>query len=450
VNQTEDYTPSLLAGLVRYKRRVAVAVVLFGLLGALYAWSSWKPQAAMTVVVQVSNSTAAGNNPDRTTSEVAAKLSSPEVIANTEDLSGVTVDTISTSWAQGQSTVGVLVAAASPEDASAAADKLIEAYDKAVSDDAQATLDAKSSTINASLGQVQSDLDENAAQLGAVTAGTTQAQILQNQRDTLVSQRTDLQNQLSQASLEAATPSATVALASGPDKGPSRLSLLMRYVPAALVAGLLICMAVVAVVERRRPWLADPEMGSRLMQAPLLGVGPGPRGVSTRHGTDAVAPVVAMSVLRAVGNAPTGIALLVSRGGPEVGDGAAVLARDMTPVLERAGAKVAVLAVAASGRTFLLAPDGVEEEIEGLWSEFSGREEFEGTLRGFGIDADLVVLVPVVDIEHEVLLDLVLLADVTVVATRTGTLLEPLFALRRDFDAIGREPHGVVADLAVR
>jgi hypothetical protein len=157
-----------------------------------------------------------------------------------------------------------------------------------------------------------------------------------------------------------------------------------------------------------------------------------------------------MSTLRAVGNAPTGIVLLIPRGAVEVGDGSIVLARAMTPVLERAGAKVAVLAVAASGRAFLLRPEGTEEEIDGLWSEFSGRDEFEATLRQVGVDADLLVLVPVVDVEHDVLLDLMLLADVSVVAVRTGELIEPLVTLRRDFDALGREPHGVVADLALR
>ena len=95
-------------------------------------------------------------------------------------------------------------------------------------------------------------------------------------------------------------------------------------------------------------------------------------------------------------------------------------------------------------------PEGTEEEIAGLWSEFSGREEFEATLRQVGVDADLVVLVPVVDVEHDVLLDLMLLADVSVVAVRTGEVIEPLVTLRRDFDALGREPHGVVADLAPR
>jgi len=109
---------------------------------------------------------------------------------------------------------------------------------------------------------------------------------------------------------------------------------------------------------------------------------------------------------------------------------------------------VAVLAIAASGRSFLMRPEGVEEEITGLWSEFSGRDEFEASLRQMGVDADLVVLVPVVDVEHDVLLDLMLLADVSVVVTRSGSVLAPLVTLRRDFDAIGREPHGVIADLA--
>ena len=110
------------------------------------------------------------------------------------------------------------------------------------------------------------------------------------------------------------------------------------------MVGLLLSMAVVAVVERRRPWITVPTEAARLLQAPLLGVGPREAKSATgAHGRDQVAPVVAMSTLRAVGNSPTGIVLLIPRGAVEVGDGSIVLARDMTPVLERAGAKVAVL-----------------------------------------------------------------------------------------------------------
>ncbi len=437
MNPEEEYIPSLLAGMTRYRRQVAVAVLACALLGVVYAWTSWSPQADMTVVVKVSSGLNSSNNvdADRATSEVAAQFSSPDVIAAAEDASGVTIDAVSATAAQGDSKVVVSVTSGSAEDANTAAEALLPAYEQVRLAATASQLQQQQSSLEASLTTVQDQLQD--ATLGAA------------ERDILITREGQLQSDLDQLRVAAATPNAEVAIASGPDKGPGRLSLMLRYVPAGIVVGLLISMAVVAAVARRRPWLAEPSTAARMLRAPLLGVGPGPDATSDK-GSAEVAPVAAMSILRAVGDTPVGIALLIPTGGPQVGDGVAVLARDMRAVLERAGAKVAVLGVAAYGVAFALAADGTEEEIDGLWSEFSGRAEFETKLQEFGIDADLVVLVPVVDIEHEVLLDLVLLADVTLVAAGTGGSIEPLIGLRRDFDALGRDPQGVLVDLSAR
>lgn len=453
MNDNEDYTPSLLAGLLRYRIQVAVVVVVFGLIGALFAWSTWKPEAVMKVNVQVTSGSAAvnGNDADRITSEVANLMSSPQVLDATVTASGVTVDEILTSWTQGESTVGVRIESSSPESAETAAGSLLASFEKVRSDQIAAQVAPQIEQLNSTIARLDAELAVNLAAMGAATDPSATLTRLQAERQSLGTERSTAASALAAAQLAAVTPPATVTIASGPDAGAGRVSLLIRYVPAAMVAGLLLSMVVVAVVERRRPWVTAPTDAARLLQAPLLGVGPrGSQRATGAHGRDQVYPVVAMSTLRAVGNAPTGIVLLIPRGAAEVGDGSIRLARDMTPVLERAGAKVAVLAVAASGRAFLLRPEGVEEELANLWSEFTGREEFEATLRQSGVDADLIVLVPVVDVEHDVLLDLILLADVSVVSVRTGELLEPLVTLRRDFDALGREPHGVVADLAVR
>ncbi len=305
---------------------------------------------------------------------------------------------------------------------------------------------AQQATITTALTEVENQLAATQSQIDAAAPSSDLTQ-LQSTRDGLINRRNQLEADRDQVAVTA-SGTTTVAVADGPNPGPGRSSLLIRYVPAGIVLGLLVSMAVVAILARRRPWLAEPSTASHILRAPLLGVGPGAAAVMDK-GSSEVAPVAAMSILRAVGDTPIGIALLIPSGGTSVGDGVAVLARDMRPVLERAGAKVAVLGVAAYGVAFALAADGTEEEIDGLWSEFSGRAEFEAKLREFGIDADLVVLVPVVDIEHEVLLDLMLLADVTLVAAGTGGPIDPLIALRRDFDALGRDPQGVVSDLAI-
>jgi hypothetical protein len=59
----------------------------------------------------------------------------------------------------------------------------------------------------------------------------------------------------------------------------------------------------------------------------------------------------------------------------------------------------------------------------------------------------VVLVVPARDIDHELLLDLLMLADVAVIAAATGDDLDLLMSLRRDFDALGREPTGVLVDL---
>jgi hypothetical protein len=447
VNDQEDYTPSLLAGLARYWKQVTVVVAVFAVVGAAYAWSSWSPEASMAVVVRVPDN---ASNPDRVTSEVAAELASPDVVKAAEEASQTSVAAVNTNWAQGESTIGVVVESSSADAAASAADALLPAYDSVVAARADAVLQSRLSTIDTAIASVDDDLEANAAELAAAAPGSARATAAQSQQTALLTQKTQLKDQRSQAQVAAAASQVGIAIAAGPDPGSGRLSVMVRYVPAAIILGLLVAMGGVAVIERRRPWIADPAMASSLLHAPLLGVGPGPGERSTHHGADAIAPVVAMSVLRAVGDTRTGIALLVSRGHHEVSDGALTLAKDMTPVLERAGAKVAVLALAASGATHLYAADGTSAEIEGFWNEFVGRNEFESSLQEAGLIADLYLLVPVADIEHELLLDLVLLADVSVVATASGALLEPLVALRRDFDALGCEPHGVVADLATR
>ena len=451
MNENEDFTPSLVAGLLRYWKRVALVIALFGFLGGLYAWTSWKPQAVMTVNVQVANSAAIANanDADRVTSEVANLISSPEVIDAAEASSGVTIDEVTTSWSAGESTVGVTIEASTPESSQDAADALLASFEQVRADQVTAQVQPQIAQLEARVAALDEALTTNLQALNGAPQGSAAETRLQNERQTLNADRTQTQNLLDAAKLVAVTPTSTVSISSGPDAGPGHLSPLLRFVPSGMIVGLLISMAVVAVVERRRPWVTAPADAARVLHAPLLGIGPrGNQGPTGAHGRDQVAPVVAMSTLRVIGNATTGIVLLIPRGVADIADGAIVLAREMTPVLERAGAKVAVLAVAASGRAFLMRPEGVEEEITGLWSEFSGREEFEATLRQVGVDADLVVLVPVVDIEHEVLLDLILLSDVSVVVSRTGSILEPLVTLRRDFDAIGREPHGVVTDLS--
>ena len=449
MNQREDFTPSLIAGLVRYRARVGLVVLGFAFLGMLFAWTSWKPQATMTVVVQVSTANTTTNNidPDRTTNEVSAALSSPDVLAATETASGVTIDKIATSWSQGESTIGVVVTASSPEDAKAAAVALLPAYTEVRQAQTTAELQGKLAEINTALDGVNQAIIDLDARTGVSAAAIAQAQ---GERDTLVAQRAALEAERRQTQVAAATPAANVVIASGPDAGPGRVSLMIRYVPVAILAGLLACMAVIAVVERRRPWLADPETAVRLLRTPLLGVGSASDDLGSAAASETVVPVVAMSILRAIGDTPMGVALIIPCGGREAVDASEALAHDLTPLLERAGANVAVVAVAASGRAVHRSIDGQDEEIGGLWSVFSGREKFESKLQSSGIDSDLVVLVPRGDTDHEILLDLMLLADVTVVATGTGSLLEPLFALRRDYDALGRDPDGVVVDLAVR
>ena len=371
------------------------------------------------------------------------------VLEDAANRSSANIEKIESYWTQGESTVKVVITASSAQGAEDAANALLDAYgsvDEGQRDERSATLttelDGEIASINTALATNLDDL--NVAATPAETAR------LQSERQSLLDRRTDLQQQRVAARLAANTPTAAVTVAAGPEAGQSRISLLVRYVPAGMVLGLVGSMIAVAWVARRRPWITSPEIAGRVMGAPVLAVGDANRSQDGEEGRDEVAPVLAMLTLRSTAEAASGIALLVPCGPREVDRGAFSVAQDMRSVLERAGAKVAVLHVAPSGRTALVGPLGAEEHFDGLWTEFSGRDHFEATLGQMGVDADLLVLVPDSGVEHEVLLDLMLLADVAVVATRTGSALDPLLALRRDFDAIGQEPRGVVTDLVTR
>lgn len=450
MTDAEEYTPSLIAGLSRYRLRVLATILAFALLGAVYAMVSWKPEAAITVVVQVSSGVANQNNinPDRATSEVAAQLGSPEVIAAAEASSGVAIDKVTATASQGQSTIAVVVGAGSASDAAGGANALIPAYNQVRATQDNQQIQAQLAVIDASVADIDNSISLVNTQLESVPATSARAAVLQTELDTLAARRNQLRSDRDQAQIAASSSAISVSIGDGPNPASGRVSLLTRYVPAGVVVGLLLSLGVIAVAERRRPWLVDADSAARLMGAPLVAVGSGPGGPGERVFDD-VAPVVAMSILRVIGDAPLGVALLLPRGGTEVGDATAHLAEHMVPVFERAGAQVAVLAVTSAGQAFRMVAGSVGDEIPGLWNEFAGRDELEKGFRAAGLDADVVVLVPAPEVDHEVLLDLIVVADAIFVSTETGTDLEPLFALRRDLEALGRRAHGVVVDISV-
>jgi len=445
LNESEDYTPSLVAGLVRFRTRVVATVVAFAVLGAIYALVSWQPQATLSVAVQVSSGVSNQNiDADRATSEVAAQLGSPQVVDAAEEAAGVTIDSVVATWSQGQSTVGVVVTAGSDSAAEAGANALIPAYQQIRSEQNSALLQVQLDAIDASIADIDNSINLTQSQLAAQPPNSAAAADLEAELDILNARRNQLRSDRDAAQVAASAQTVSVSLADGPDQGPGRVSLLLRYVPAAVVLALVLCLAAIAVVERRRPWLSDLDTARRLLGAPVIAVGQ--RDAAGNQVADDVAPVVAMSLLRAMGDADPGIALVLPRGPVSLGDSAMALADRMQPVLERAGASATILSITTTGRAFVIEGGQVGKEIPGLWNELGSREHFEKAIEGAKLGADVVVLVPVVDVEHEVLLDLVLLADASVVATSLGTDLAPLFALRRDYEALGRRPDGVVLD----
>jgi hypothetical protein len=445
----QDFTPSLAAGIVRYKVGVLVTLLVFALLGAVYSFVAWAPEATMTVVVQVASGVSIQNagDADRATSEVAAQLSSPEVIAAAEAASGVTIDKVSATSTQGQSTIAVSLAAGSASDATAGAAALVPAYRTVSRAQDQAQVQVQLDTIDASLKDLQQQIDGIDATLAATAPGSAQAALLQTQRATLVDRKNQLQSDRDKVVVSVATPSITVAVASGPHNGSGRLSLMVRYVPAALVFGLVVAVAGIAVLARRRPWLANAPTAARVLRAPLLAAGD--RSGGHPLSSDEISPVAAVSILRHLGDAVPAVALIVPRGGDEVDEASKLLARRMAPVFERSGVSLSLLSVTPSGRVFPLGLglDTLEPELEQLWSQFTSREVFEEGLDRSEVSTDVVVIVPARDIDHELLLDLLMLADVAVVAAATGDDLDLLISLRRDFDALGREPTGVLVDL---
>ncbi len=451
MNDSEDFTPSLWAGIVRYRTRVVAAVVAFALLGAVYALVSWKPEATMKVVVQVASGVGGQNsnvNADRATSEVAAQLASPQVVEAASSQSGVTIDKVSASASQGESTIAVVVSAGSDTASEAAANALLPAYQQVQLAQNQQQLDEQLRVIDASIADVENNINLTTTQLAGVAAASNEAATLRTELDTLNARRNQLRTDRDAAQIAASTAKVGVSVGSGPNKGPGRVSLLSRYVPVGIVLGFLVSIAVIAVVERRRPWLSDPTTAGRLFGAPVVAVGSRTETVAGMP-AEGIAPVVAMALQRAAGDADPGIALLVPRGPRDLSMAALTLAADMEPVLDRTGATVTLLSLTSTGRILTVVDGRVDTELAGLSEHLGNRDTFVKQLAEVGLDADLVVLVPVVDIEQEVLLDLVLMSDACIVTTATGSDLAPLFSLRRDLDALGVRADGVVLDPSV-
>jgi len=470
-----EQTPSLLSGMFRYWWIIALAVVLSIGVGFLAARQLWTPEVTLSAIVQTSN-TSSDASADRSTASVAARLASGGNLTQAETATGIEIKEASAATAPGSSTIEITLSADSLADATTVALAVVNQYQAGIVAAHQAEIDRQLALIDESLASVRAHLAE--AEAAALAASPTSAQFgVQNaRRAELAPRELELTAQREALLLNTAPPEGSVVIVSGPDAGPSQRSLAVRYVPAAVVLGLLAAILLIALLVRRRPWLTDPIHASEILGAPLLAVGESPRGGSSRAD---VAPVIAHAATRAIGDQSAGIVLILSseviggsRGQGRSGTGEAErLAADVASVLARVGHQVSVVRVDANGKIAVAAsqvatgervttpgPNGdshaadrgpgaaVEAVVDVSRRVAGGREILLSIPAEVGFVDDIVLVTVSPALESAVLLDLIALADVTVPMVRTGMPLIPLVVLRRDLDAVGVRPLGVVAD----
>jgi hypothetical protein len=448
----EDATPSLLEGLARYRWRVLVAVVVAALLGATYAFAAWKPQATTSVGVQVvTNAGTASGNGDRATAEVAANLSTPEVISVAEEMSGEDITELTATAPPGSTVITVTVTSTSVEAAEAAAGTIVDAYTRVEREDRAAAIQPQIGALQASLSDTEAERQAVLGQLVAVGPNSPEANELVNRAGKLSDRVTNISGQLDDFQLSLTAQPVTLVVSSAPAPGPSKMSLVARYVPAAIVGALVLALLAVAVAARRKPWLTSPEVAASLLGAPLLATATSRRAAKLRR--DA-APVVALSLRRGLAHderrlvafVPTGVAddTRVTR---DLGRSTVRLAEEVSGVLAGSGYKVATLRLATTGRIDVMAPDHSVQALDARWADVAGGP-FGRTLDGLeavGVDADVILCIPSAGVEPELVLDLLVRSDAVVPVVAPGMPLSSLLDFEREARALDLEVFGVVS-----
>jgi hypothetical protein len=452
----EQHTPSLVAGVQRYWRQVLVVVIVAAIVGLLYAVVSFTPTAGMTVGVEIATNPTdggvSGNDAARATSEVAASLSSPAVIDRAETKAEVNIDSVVTFTETQSSTVDVVVTAGSLDAAERGASALVDAYNEASKEDDDAALQERLAAIDGTLGPLQTELDQVGRDLAATSGAGGAFSQLDSRYQSLTQQLEDLTKTRNAAILAASANNVVVTIASAPSPSASLVGSILRYVPVAMVGAILLCLLVIAVVVRRRPWITSPEAASDVLGTPLLAVGP-QGGVIRSHVEIDVAPVVGFAVERALPS-PTGAALFLPIGGSASGrDPVAVsartarLAEQVAAVVQRGGREVALASVHADGGVSVVTPNGSKVELLSLAGVSTGADtDFSPLLGKAGEGVDALVFVLDAGLHPEVVLDVMAGSDVVVPVILDGEDVEPVLAARREFASLGLRPLGLVVD----
>jgi hypothetical protein len=444
----------LVAGLQRYWLQVLGVVVLAAIVGALYAAVSFSPKVAMTVGVGVASRTNGTSSSDaaRVTSEVAAALAAPDVVARAESISGANIDSVSAFSAQDSSTVDVVVTAGSSGAASSGAGALVQAYQEVSGEKAKAESDAQVAAIDEALAPLKADQTEVGDRLRLEPTSSGAYAQLNTEYQSLTKQVEDLNTQRSDAVLAGSTSNIVVDVVADPAPSGSLLSSMSRYVPVAIVGALVLCLMAIAVIARRRPWVSGADSASEVLGAPLLAVGQKHSRFLPEPPAE-VAPVVGLALQHAL-STDRPLALLMPVGRDTDGSLSAGLvartahmANDVANVMARNGTTVALVEIGpARGAKFTSTNLEVIDADE-LWIDGSTNgKEITAALGARGMDVDTLLVVPDADMSHESALDLFDASDAAVLVVLDGELLDPLLAMRREMDSLGHVALGVVVD----
>ncbi len=451
---SEQHTPSLVAGLQRYRLQVLGVVVLAAIVGMLYAAVSYSPKVSMTVGVAVASQSNGTNASDasRVTSEVAAALAAPDVVARAESISGSNLDSVSAYTAQDSSTVDVVVTAASSGSATSGAGALVQAYQEVSAEKARAESDAKVAAIDEALAPLETKQAEVGDRLSREPANTGAYAQLNTEYNSLTKQVEDLNTQRSDAVLAGSTSNVVVDVVADPAVSSSLLSSMSRYVPVAVVGALVLCLIAIAVIARRRPWVSGAESASEVLGAPLLAVG-AKRSRFLPQPPAEVAPVVGLALQHTLsGDRPLGLVLPVGRntdGSLSAGLVARTsrMASEVANVMARTGTTVALVELGPERGARFTSTKLQVIDADGLWIDGSNNgKEILAALAARGMDVDAILVVPDADVNHESALDLFDASDAAVLVVLDGELLDPLFAMRREMDSLGHAALGVVVD----
>jgi hypothetical protein len=443
---SEQHVPSLVDGLQRFWKPVLAVLVAAAVVGFGYAVATWNPTVTMTVGVEVATTPGStnvnSNDAARSTSEVAASLSSPAVVARAESISGANLDSVSSVFDQQSSTVDLVVGAASVGAAESGAAALIPAYDQVTAETAQAASDAAVAAIDDTLGPLLVQQTTVGNDLAGTQSNSGAYAQLNTQYQSLTAQIEELNKQRSEALLSATAKPVNVDVVSEPAASSSRLSAIIRYVPVAVVGALILCLLAIGVYVRRRPWVTSPEVAADVLGASLLAVGP-----------DDVSPVVGLGILHDLPDA-IGLALVLPVGTrTEAGLDPDLVARSDNLVdriargLTQAGSPAVAATVDRDGRCTVTTANRSLVVLDSLWAD--GTNTGDGVvslLAKRGVGTDVVLVVPDASLDQGTLLSLVELSDTIVVVVRNGEWLEPLATTRRELRSLGRDPLGVVVD----